>query len=223
MFDQVETYSGNLIHSGRVASEDGAQQASSLVPKTADEILEAARIEAAGILELAKQEAEAIKQAAMQEAETHSDETILKNAVAAANQLRLDLFCSKSAMVSIVSDALESILGPEKNSETALCAIENALTKVSDQSNLTISVSRKTADRLNLIAVGSGRPLEERGINLVIDPSIEDDRTVLDSGFGKIEIGLKSQLEAFKQVFETEARKHASQAQREINRGGKLA
>lgn len=223
MFDQVETYSGNLVHSGAAPLTDDDHGATPSRPQTADEILEAARAEAAELIEAAQQEADVIKQSILTDAKAASEALIIENTISGVSHLKLDLWSSKTAMVEIVKQAVQSVIGPSNNNAALLAAVEHATHQYSEDHILNLRVSRKTADRLNLIAMGSGRSVQDRGINIQIDESIADDRCVLDTGRGKVEVGLQSQLDAFKKAFEDEARSAASLAEQQIKRHGKLS
>lgn len=223
MFEQIETYSGSLVdEAGQVsAAKTGSKEPGRAL--TADEILEAARAEAADILETAQAEAEQLRQAAQAEADAIAEKRILENAIAAARHLRLDVLSSKSGLVKVVEASLESVIGTIGDGTACLKAVEHASREYLDEHRLTLHVNRIVADRLNLLAMGAGKSLKDFGLTVVLDPALGDERCVLETSNGKVEVGLTAQLETFKKLFSEELVASALSAERQVERTGRVA
>mgnify|MGYP006279055587 CR=1 FL=1 len=168
----------------------------------ADTLLREARAEAERIVGSARQALEVEKQRGYQEglelARFEQTEQMIDTA-----SRTVELFASiEQRMVSLVMDSVRRLIADFNDTERVMAVVRSALAVMRTQRQLTLRVAPEHAEHVRAQA---GQLLEQFPgvgiLDIVADPRLKDDATILESEIGVVEASIASQLKAIEQGF----------------------
>ena len=168
----------------------------------ADGLLREARLESERIVGSARQALEVEKQRGYQEglelARMEQTEQMIDTATRT-----VELFASiEQKMVGLVMDSVRRLIADYSDSDRVLAVVRSALAVLRNQRQLTLRVAPEHADHVRAHAAELLQQFPGVGIlDIVADPRLKEDATILESEIGVVEASMASQLEAISQGF----------------------
>ena len=159
MFQGVQAYQGNLVDLPKESvaeTVETAQPPQNHLTSTSDEILKAAKEEAALILASAQSEANEQSAAILAKAGAEAEEILTTHVLQKVSALNLELWSSRIAMADVIERALERVIGEIGYNEAALMAVETSLREYRGEHKLSVTANGRTIERLQLVAIGRG-------------------------------------------------------------------
>jgi len=201
MFELSHAYSGAMVTpeiQGDGSLAPGASKTKA--PATSEEILQAAREEAAGILEAANNDAQELRNQTLAQAQIDAEKIIAQTVNKAVTDLGLDLWSARYAIAGIVEQSLERMIGEIGETQACFRAVDQAAKLYASDKKLTVYADSETANRLRLVYMGRVNTGYAATVEVVEDASVEAGRCILDTGQKRIEVSLVSQIDAVKRV-----------------------
>jgi len=169
----------------------------------ASELLEHARQEAAQLLSSARQQLEAERargyQQGLEEARLELTERMIETA-----SRTVELFASiEQRMVSLVMDAVRRLMADFSDTERVMAVVRSALSVLRNQRQLTLRIAPEHVEQIRARASDLLEQFPGVGIlDIVADPRLKHDATILESEIGLVEASIESQLQAIEQGFQ---------------------
>jgi type III secretion protein L len=169
----------------------------------ASALLEHARQEAAQLLGSARQQLEAERargyQQGLEEARLELTERMIETA-----SRTVELFASiEQRMVSLVMDAVRRLMADFSDTERVMAVVRSALSVLRNQRQLTLRIAPEHVEQVRARASELLEQFPGVGIlDIVADPRLKLDATILESEIGLVEASIESQLQAIEQGFQ---------------------
>lgn len=169
----------------------------------ASQLLDHAREEAAQLLGSARQQLEAERargyQQGLEEARLELTERMIETA-----SRTVELFASiEQRMVSLVMDAVRRLMADFSDTERVMAVVRSALSVLRNQRQLTLRIA---PDHVEHVRARASELLEQFPgvgiLDIVADPRLKQDATILESEIGLVEASIESQLQAIEQGFQ---------------------
>ena len=168
----------------------------------AAQLLEAARTEAAELLGSARQQLDAERargyQQGLEEARLELTERMIETA-----SRTVELFASiEQRMVDLVMDAVRRLMSEFSDSDRVMAVVRSALSVLRNQRQLTLRIAPEHVEHVRARASELLEQFPGVGIlDIVADPRLKHDATILESEIGVVEASIESQLQAIEQGF----------------------
>jgi type III secretion protein L len=168
----------------------------------AAQLLEAARTEAAELLGSARQQLDAERargyQQGLEEARLELTERMIETA-----SRTVELFASiEQRMVDLVMDAVRRLMSEFSDSDRVMAVVRSALSVLRNQRQLTLRIAPEHVEHVRARASELLEQFPGVGIlDIVADPRLKHDATILESEIGVVEASVESQLQAIEQGF----------------------
>lgn len=169
----------------------------------ASALLEHARQEAAQLLGSARQQLEAERargyQQGLEEARLELTERMIETA-----SRTVELFASiEQRMVGLVMDAVRRLMADFSDTERVMAVVRSALSVLRNQRQLTLRIAPEHVEQVRARASELLEQFPGVGIlDIVADPRLKHDATILESEIGLVEASIESQLHAIEQGFQ---------------------
>jgi len=169
----------------------------------ASALLEHARQEAAQLLGSARQQLEAERargyQQGLEEARLELTERMIETA-----SRTVELFASiEQRMVGLVMDAVRRLMADFSDTERVMAVVRSALSVLRNQRQLTLRIAPEHVEQVRARASELLEQFPGVGIlDIVADPRLKHDPTILESEIGLVEASIESQLHAIEQGFQ---------------------
>lgn len=169
----------------------------------ASALLEHARQEAAQLLGSARQQLEAERargyQQGLEEARLELTERMIETA-----SRTVELFASiEQRMVGLVMDAVRRLMADFSDTERVMAVVRSALSVLRNQRQLTLRIAPEHVEQVRARASELLEQFPGVGIlDIVADPRLKHDATILESEIGLVEASIESQLQAIEQGFQ---------------------
>ena len=204
MFDFVETYNGTMVAAEGSASEQAhSNEVGNVPPKTAEEILQHAREEAAELLEKAQLQADEYTDQKRKEADEEANRLIAFKVNQSLSELGPDLWSAKSGIAEIVEQSINLMLGAIGTEKAFALAVNKATHDFLKASKLTVHAHPDSANRLRLHNISNPKTDNSANYEIINDTSLEPGRCILDTGEKRVEVSLDVQLQALKNSIES--------------------
>ena len=166
------------------------------------QLLADARTEAAQLLGSAQQQLEAERQRGYQQGLEEARLELTERMIETASRT-VELFASiEQRMVSLVMDAVRRLMADFSDSERVMAVVRSALSVLRNQRQLTLRIAPEHVEHVRARA---GELLEQFPgvgiLDIVPDPRLKHDATILESEIGVVEASIESQLHAIEQGF----------------------
>lgn len=168
----------------------------------AAQLLEEARKEAAQLLGSARQQVDAERargyQQGLEEARLELTERMIETA-----SRTVELFASiEQRMVDLVMDAVRRLMSEFSDSDRVMAVVRSALSVLRNQRQLTLRIAPEHVEHVRARASELLEQFPGVGIlDIVADPRLKHDATILESEIGVVEASIESQLQAIEQGF----------------------
>jgi len=168
----------------------------------AAQLIEEARKEAAQLLGSARQQLDAERargyQQGLEEARLELTERMIETA-----SRTVELFASiEQRMVDLVMDAVRRLMSEFSDSERVMAVVRSALSVLRNQRQLTLRIAPEHVEHVRGRAAELLEQFPGVGIlDIVADPRLKHDATILESEIGVVEASIESQLQAIEQGF----------------------
>lgn len=201
MFDFVEAYNGNMIPAeGSFSAQAQSNEFGDISPKTADEILQHAREEAAEILERAHAQADEYLAQKQIEADEEANRLIALKVNQSLSELAPDLWSAKAGISEIVEQSINLMLGAIGTDKAFGLAINKATRDYLKANKLIVHAHPDSANRLRLYNISTPKSDNSANYEIMDDTGLEPGRCILDTGNKRIEVSLDIQLQALKKT-----------------------
>jgi len=166
------------------------------------QLLEDARKEAAQLLGSAQQQLEAERQRGYQQGLEEARLELTERMIETASRT-VELFASiEQRMVTLVMDAVRRLMSDFSDSERVMAVVRSALSVLRNQRQLTLRIA---PDHVEHVRARASELLEQFPgvgiLDIVPDPRLKHDATILESEIGVVEASIESQLQAIEQGF----------------------
>lgn len=203
MFDFVETYNGTMVAAeGSLPAQAENSETGSIPAKTADEILQHAREEAADILEKAQAQADEYLDQKQIEADEEANRLVALKVNQSLSELGPDLWSAKNGIVEIVEQSINLMLGAIGTEKAFALAVNKATYDYVKASKLVVHAHPDSANRLRLYNISNPKKNNSANYEIIDDTGLEPGRCILDTGDKRIEVSLDVQLQALKHSIE---------------------
>ncbi len=168
----------------------------------AAQLLEEAKREAAQLLGSARQQLDAERargyQQGLEEARLELTERMIETA-----SRTVELFASiEQRMVELVMDAVRRLMSEFSDSDRVMAVVRSALAVLRNQRQLTLRIAPEHVEHVKARASELLEQFPGVGIlDIVADPRLKHDATILESEIGVVEASIESQLQAIEQGF----------------------
>jgi type III secretion protein L len=168
----------------------------------AAQLLEEAKREAAQLLGSARQQLDAERargyQQGLEEARLELTERMIETA-----SRTVELFASiEQRMVELVMDAVRRLMSEFSDSDRVMAVVRSALSVLRNQRQLTLRIAPEHVEHVKSRASELLEQFPGVGIlDIVADPRLKHDATILESEIGVVEASIESQLQAIEQGF----------------------
>jgi len=199
MFDLVEAYNGNMVAAeGSISAQTDANGGANISPKTADEILQHAREEAAEMLENAQTQANEYIAQKQIEADEEANRLVALKVNQSLSELGPDLWSAKAAISEIVEQSISIMLDSIGSEKAFALAVNKATRDYISANKLSVHAHPDSANRLRLYNISNPKTDNSANYEIIDDTSLEPGRCILDTGNKRIEVSLEVQLQALK-------------------------
>jgi len=166
------------------------------------QLLEDARKEAAQLLGSAHQQLEAERQRGYQQGLEEARLELTERMIETASRT-VELFASiEQRMVTLVMDAVRRLMSDFSDSERVMAVVRSALSVLRNQRQLTLRIAPEHVEHVRARASELLEQFPGVGIlDIVPDPRLKHDATILESEIGVVEASIESQLQAIEQGF----------------------
>jgi type III secretion protein L len=166
------------------------------------QLLEDARKEAAQLLGSAQQQLEAERQRGYQQGLEEARLELTERMIETASRT-VELFASiEQRMVTLVMDAVRRLMSDFSDSERVMAVVRSALSVLRNQRQLTLRIAPEHVEHVRARASELLEQFPGVGIlDIVPDPRLKHDATILESEIGVVEASIESQLQAIEQGF----------------------
>lgn len=169
----------------------------------ASALLEHARQEAAQLLGSARQQLEAERERGYQQGLEEARLELTERMIETASRT-VELFASiEQRMVSLVMDAVRRLMADFSDTERVMAVVRSALSVLRNQRQLTLRIAPEHVEQVRARATELLEHFPGVGIlDIVADPRLKLDATILESEIGLVEASIESQLQAIEQGFQ---------------------
>ena len=203
MFDITEAYNGSMVPAeGAIPGQENFAATTENQPKTADEILQHAREEAADILEKAQAQADELLAEKKVEAEQEATRLVAEKINKTFTELGPELYSAKAGIAEIVGQSIHLMLGAIGTEKAFALAVNKATHDYMKSSSLKVHAHPDSANRLKLYNISNPNKNNSAKYEIIDDMSLEPGRCILDTGEKRIEVSLEVQIQALKSSIE---------------------
>jgi type III secretion protein L len=169
----------------------------------AAQLLDEAKREAAQLLGSARQQLDAERERGYQQGLEEARLELTERMIETASRT-VELFASiEQRMVELVMDAVRRLMSEFSDSDRVMAVVRSALSVLRNQRQLTLRIAPEHVEYVKSRASELLEQFPGVGIlDIVADPRLKHDATILESEIGVVEASIESQLQAIEQGFQ---------------------